>query len=143
MCRRKRGYDMKKIIFCLISILLLASISFADELSKDNGETLLRNLDLHMRFDDLNANPSPGGSSRTWESIGFVMGVVDSNAYYRSIAPANTGNNPLVYFCIPDDATGSQILRTVIKYLNDNPDKLHKSRVLLTYDALKAYYPCK
>jgi hypothetical protein len=116
---------------------------YADETSKYSGETLLRNLDLYMRIDDPSANPSMVGNARTWESIGFVMGVVDSNTYYRSVARVNKENDPLVYFCIPDDATNGQILKTVMKYLNDNPDKLNKSRILLTYDALKAYYPCK
>jgi hypothetical protein len=71
------------------------------------------------------------------------MGVVDSNTYYRSVAQVNKDNNLLDYFCIPADATHGQILQTVIKYLNNNPDKLNKSRVLLTYDALKTYYPSK
>lgn len=143
MSRRYEGGYMKQIIVCLILTLALTSISYADETSKYNGETLLRNLDLHIRFDDPNANPSPVGHARTWEAVGFVMGVVDSNTYYQSVAQVNKDNNLLIYFCIPDEATNGQILKNVMKYLNDNPDKLNKSRILLTYDALKTYYPCK
>jgi hypothetical protein len=77
-----------------------------------------------MRFYDLNANPFLVGDARTWESVGFVMGVVDSNTYYRSVAQINKINYLLFYSCIPDEATHGQILKTIIKYLNDNPDNL-------------------
>ena len=137
------GCCMKQIIVCLILTLSLTSMSYADETTQYSGETLLRNLDLYMRLDDPSTNPSMVGNARTWESIGFVMGVVESNTYYRSVAQVNKENNLLVYFCIPDDATNGQILKTVMNYLNGNPGKLNKSRILLTYDALKTYYPCK
>ena len=96
MWRRYEGGYMKQIIVCLILTLALTSISYADETSKYNGETLLRNLDLHIRFDDPNANPSPVGHARTWEAVGFVMGVTGPPQF---LFPVSFGalNNIFIY----------------------------------------------
>jgi hypothetical protein len=45
--------------------------------------------------------------------------------------------------CIPDEASPDQIIKVVIKYLEDNPDKLHWQANVLIFASMRKAFPCK
>ena len=45
--------------------------------------------------------------------------------------------------CPPDGVTYGQMVRVVLKFLNDHPERLHEGRFRLVVDALRAAWPCK
>src|SRR5262245_12756343 len=45
--------------------------------------------------------------------------------------------------CVPGDVSAGQITRVVIKYLQVHPEQLHHHAANITFDALKAAFPCK
>lgn len=45
--------------------------------------------------------------------------------------------------CTPVAATNGQVVRVVVKFLEDNPRRLHESFVTLVAESLKAAWPCK
>ena len=45
--------------------------------------------------------------------------------------------------CIPAEATGNQLVRILVKYLKDKPERLHKPYSSLVYDAFAGAFPCK
>jgi Ssp1 endopeptidase immunity protein Rap1a len=45
--------------------------------------------------------------------------------------------------CIPREVTDRQLVRVVMKYLRENPSKLHLDKVQGATDALRAAYPCR
>ena len=44
--------------------------------------------------------------------------------------------------CIPSGISGKQLIRIVVKYLNDHPEKLHNPASLLVYEAFQESFPC-
>jgi hypothetical protein len=46
-------------------------------------------------------------------------------------------------FCPPETAIGGQFTRVVIRYLKENPQRLHEYYVPLILSAMKEAFPCK
>ena len=44
--------------------------------------------------------------------------------------------------CAPAGVTNDQAARVVLKFLRDNPQRLHEHRVVLTVEALVRAFPC-
>jgi len=63
--------------------------------------------------------------------LGFVSGVRDTA---QAIAKR--------IFCLPEGVQPQQEVRVVIKYLEDNPAKLHESAAVLVMGALSGAFPC-
>jgi hypothetical protein len=64
-------------------------------------------------------------------SAGFCTGLVDGIIYSSSSV------------CPPDGVTALQSVRVVVKFLNDNPDKLNLDQRVLVDAALTKAFPCK
>ncbi len=65
----------------------------------------------------------------------FIIGVVTGFEQVK--------DNSAAPYCLPLSNTHLQITRVVIKYLRDNPGKLHLSSGFLILEALKETFPCK
>ena len=65
--------------------------------------------------------------------IGFITGVVDGLRYF------DFQNR----FCLSEGVTQGQAQKVVIKYLKDNPQRLHEGYVPIIYSAIKEAFPCK
>jgi len=48
----------------------------------------------------------------------------------------------LNYPCVPSNATFSQMIRVVLRYLEDNPERLHLPDYVLAVEAALAGFPC-
>jgi hypothetical protein len=46
-------------------------------------------------------------------------------------------------FCIPQNATNSQMVRVVIQYIDQRPQRMHEHFTALAYEALRTAWPCK
>jgi Rap1a immunity proteins len=62
---------------------------------------------------------------------GWCFGIVDALRY----ADKNS--------CVPDAATGAQLIRVVVQYIDQRPARLHESFKELATEALRATWPCK
>ena len=62
-------------------------------------------------------------------SFGYVLGVYD----------ALTG---VTMFCPPNNVSQGQVVQVVLKFLNQNPEKLHFSADSLVVKALQQAWPC-
>lgn len=65
--------------------------------------------------------------------LGYVTGASEGLFY--------ADNRNVV--CFSDGVTVEQLKKVVMKYLNDNPQKLHESYVPLIYSSIKEAFPCK
>ncbi len=63
---------------------------------------------------------------------GNITGVVDGMKYFEF------GNR----FCISPEVTRGQIMKVVIKYLKNNPQRLHEDYTELIYSAVTEAFPC-
>lgn len=71
--------------------------------------------------------------------VGFTNGVDVATAWYQvhAGAPASAA-----LFCIPTAATPDQFMRIGLKFMRENPARLHESSAILLGTALRQAFPC-
>ena len=74
--------------------------------------------------------------------IGLIDGLVTFNYVYESVLQTE-GNGNLVQMCLPQRISTRQSAVVIVKYLEDNPSRLHESGQALAAQALVNAYPCK
>jgi hypothetical protein len=72
--------------------------------------------------------------------IGFVTGVLDADLFND----VGEGGQPMHrhLYCVPDDATATQLAKVVAKYGRDHPEELSDPGVSLVIFAMKHAFPC-
>jgi hypothetical protein len=74
---------------------------------------------------------------RAGECIGYISGLTSMHDIYSQLS----ANGRL--FCIPSDGVErGQVVRIVVKFLEDHPEKLHESKAFLAINAMKSAFPC-
>ena len=82
-----------------------------------------------------------GGKANSFFDIGHCLGLTQG---VRQTLIIVDDDQPKIYkTCIPESITNGQGMRIVLKYLQDNPDKLHESEAILVYLAYRKAFPCK
>ena len=69
---------------------------------------------------------------KTGNAIFYVTGVLDTLHFTQQSEKV----------CVPKAVTGAQLRDVVCKAIIDNPQSRHRPAVALTYEALKAGFPC-
>jgi Rap1a immunity proteins len=69
--------------------------------------------------------------------MGFISGVIDLDTMDSGIL-----KHPTHEWCVPDNATTTQLAKVIVKYGNDHPEDLHLPGVLVVAKALVAAFPC-
>jgi hypothetical protein len=67
---------------------------------------------------------------------GVCMGIVRATSIM-----GRTIEGPL-HLCVPDEATNGQMLRIVVRYLDEHPEELHLPFQILAWRALSGAWPC-
>lgn len=104
---------MTRWLFCLV---LLGAVSFNAEAAYQSGNKL--KADLY----DSGINPM--------FAMGYIVGATDVLEDYKDV-------------CIAEGVTQGQLKDVVKKYLDENPESLHKTAYVLVYLALRKVWPCK
>ena len=68
----------------------------------------------------------------------YVQGVADTVA-----VGSQGGVAPFKFICIPDEVTGSQLHRVVVKFLEAHPESTHGYAIALVLIALRGAFPCQ
>jgi len=68
--------------------------------------------------------------------VGFISGVEEADARINGQGKAPGG------VCLPATAGAEQMVRVVLKWMREHPDKLNLSGEEVVVDALKAAFPC-
>ena len=79
------------------------------------------------------------GNSATFQDgvcLGYVLGAKDSFEFAAKVHHVTPD------FCIPDGVTNGQVVKVVVKYLNNHPEDLHYSAESLVVYALGAAFRC-
>ena len=117
----------------LLSGLFLLSLSvppcWARNLSAVDGNLLLAKCHAAEKMTEV----SPKLSSEEWEAgfycLGFVQGVMDADGVWQAGVSKGLGSKTagILPYCVPNDVSWPQIIRVLVKWLEDNPDKLNSS----------------
>jgi hypothetical protein len=76
--------------------------------------------------------------------IGYIRGVLDE-IWMQQNRPDDIGvkNVGRPKICISDDISNAQAVKVALKYLNDNPAKLHLAANFLIRLSMEEAFPCK
>jgi len=122
---------MKSIIFIVTILLCTSSICAAEERTY-TGNELLNNCN--------NVIAGVEGRSHDMFVGGYCLGYVDGIDDALNILPIENFDRG---YCRPKNVTAGQLVRVVVKYLKNHPEKLHENQFLLTLSALLNAFPCK
>lgn len=76
--------------------------------------------------------------------LGYAVGTVDGLNFETAYAQDKAGNKAVPsLFRIPESVENGQIIRVLLKHINDNPKDAHLPTVVLIVDALQEAFPCK
>jgi len=143
---------MKPFGYLAVSILVMVlTVGRADaqrgQISLKDGKSLLETCENAVDVADgkLFTEHVPIRQPMDWASAmtcsGYLQGVIDLNAGYRTHAGASETVRPL--FCIPANGLEiGQAARVVARFLRNHPERLTQDAIALTVDALRDSFPC-
>ena len=73
--------------------------------------------------------------------IGLIDGLVTFNYVYETVLQAE-GKGEAVQMCLPERVSTRQMAEVIVKFLDDNPNRLQDSGQALAAQALVTAYPC-
>lgn len=71
--------------------------------------------------------------------FGYIFGVVDM----RDILNHSLSNPKDGTYCIPDNASATQLAKVVARYGNEHPEELNEAALILASNAFSKSFPCK
>jgi hypothetical protein len=125
-----------KWIFALL--VTFNSCAFAAPQMTD-GNVLLKACNAAVQWDDTGTNT--GTPVDVGYCYGFVEGVRNTLAIWTISAKTLHESGP--HACMPTEGIeNGQAARIVVKYLKENPEKLHEFASLLAMEAFQKAFPC-
>ena len=74
--------------------------------------------------------------------LGYISGVAFSITIWEAANKDKHFGLETVPACLPDNGTTEEYVKVVLRYLDQNPNKLHEGYGLLVFFALRDAYPC-
>jgi hypothetical protein len=124
------------VVFLLISGCLVAQDDW-----KADGSSLLTKCSLAVRILDgekLSSTDAVEGGFCT----GYISGSHDTD-YMVQMLEEHEKITLMKHSCPPSNASTGQVVRIVVKYLRDNPERLRMPASVLVTDAVRSSFPCK
>jgi hypothetical protein len=114
------------IVIGLISLLIGVRAN-AEEIRGDGNELL--------QYCTESSPGDPVGTAKSAWCVGYLLGIDDMRRFSTSLPNRPTD-------CRPEGVTMVQVKRIVVDYLQEHPEELHYSSVVLVHNALKHAFPC-
>jgi len=122
--------------FSIIFLFLGVNFVFMPGLATADGNRLLKKCNAGLKVLDHVKNLSNLDYMDSAFCAGLVQGITDCNRIYRL-------SNAVPFFCLPEKTIDKdKATRSVVKYLRENPEKLHLHESNLIIDALNDAFPC-
>jgi hypothetical protein len=106
-----------------------------------DGNTLLRTCSLAVRIFD-GEKLSSGDAVDGGFCLGYIMGSHDMDIAVQ-VMEEHEKTTLMKHSCVPSNASTAQVVRVVVKYLRDNPERLNMPASVLITDAVRSSFPCK
>jgi hypothetical protein len=104
------------------------------------GETLVDACKAVERMDTTTYRVPKDDLDNVATCIGFVVGVIDGETFNDVGEDGQPTHRH--HYCVPDDATSTQLAKIVAKYGRDHPEELSDPGVSLVIFAMKRAFPC-
>jgi hypothetical protein len=121
--------------------LALSVPAFSANHLYDSGNDFLSECSALERANDSNLTHLD--MAKNVQCLSYVQGSIDG-AFYENARIGMTGKAkaPPLPYCLPEDVSGIQLARVVLKYVRNNPEKAHMATVVLVFMALEDAFPC-
>jgi hypothetical protein len=137
---------MKTFLLVLGAFGLLACCTCADAstLSSVDGSKLLSKCHAATKLDDVSPNLTREEYGAAFYCLGFVQGAMDASTVFQTAEHKALGQNSNIFVphCVPESAGWSQIIRVIVKWLEDNPAKLDLSGYDVIRLSMTQAFPC-
>jgi hypothetical protein len=121
--------------------LLISSCLVAQDDWKADGDSLLTKCSLAVRAFDGEKLSSADAAAGSF-CVGYILGSHDTD-YMVQMLEEHEKITLLKHACSPSNASTGQMVRVVVKYLRDNPERLNMPASVLITDAIRSSFPCK
>ena len=126
----------------LLPALLLSPLVIAQEGIRVHGggaEMLVNDCAAVDRM-DTQTNQAPIKDLQGIQyCFGYIFGVVDM----RDILNASLQNPKDGAYCVPNNASATQLAKVVARYGNEHPEELNEAALLIVSNAFIKSFPCK
>lgn len=144
----RSGYTFcMKPIFLVTAFLLSFGVFQAQgrNLSSMDGKTLLTNCHAAEKMDEVSPNLTKEEWSAGFYCLGFVQGTVDADNIWQTAETKASGSKAgqVLFYCLPSDVSWPQLVRVLVKWLENNPSKLNLPGYDVINMAISGSYPCK
>ncbi len=126
-------------------VLLVVTAAFsakAKALSKVDGITLLHECQVSIRISDGDTRVTADEVVSSTHCIGYVEGVIDANAFWDAV-DRRDNHSTRPHYCMGESVTFEQVIRILVKYLEENPKELSEVGYICIQGALLKNFPCK
>jgi Rap1a immunity proteins len=136
---------MKTLLVTAVLLIFGASQAQARNLSAMDGKTLLTDCHAAERMDEVSPKLTKEEWSAGFYCLGFVQGTIDADNIWQTAETKALGSKalPLVLYCLPGDASWPQLVRILVKWLENNPAKLDLPGYDVINMAMSDSYTCK
>lgn len=129
------------LLFLKAAILaLLATLPLVARAGSDDGNQLLSDCKMMLRIADGEtlSKETLGNIHRAASCVGRMQGITTTSTMYEA-----SGRMKERLICLPPEGINNgQAGRVVVKYLESNPEKLHKNGTILAFFAIAEAFPC-
>ena len=94
-------------------------------------------LSMYLSGSDLLQKCESDSVAESNTCDGYILGILD---FQEALVGWSILDEPI--FCTPDSALSGQLIKVVIKYLNEHPEKLHLAASSSVANALYDAFPC-
>lgn len=136
---------MKTLLLCAVVLSVLPALpARARNLSSVDGNVLLTKCHPALQMAEVTPKLSQDEWTAAFYCLGFVQGAMDADAVWQTAQTKALGAkaHSILFYCAPQDASWPQIIRVLVKWLEDNPDKLNLSGYDVINFAMSKAYPC-
>ncbi len=121
-----------------MKILMVLCVLFITGNAHADGNKLLEYCQVTLNQIDTRIPPSDFVTAlNSGRCLGFVKGVRSTMQILLS-DEYHTRHR----VCFPTNSNDGQIIRVVVKYLKDNPERLHENETLLAMTAIQSAFRC-
>ena len=75
------------------------------------------------------------------QEVGLCLGAIGAFVDLDTL-DSGIAKHPTHGWCVPDNASGAQLAKVIVKYGNDHPQELHLPAVVVVANAFLAAFPC-
>jgi len=135
------GNQMRILLLSVVFLLISGSCVVAQDDWKADGSSLLKKCSLAVRIFDgekLSSTDAVDGGICT----GYLRGSHDTD-FMVQMLEEHQKITLMKHACVPSNSSTEQIVRIVVTYLRDNPERLNMPGSVLVTDAIRSAFPCK